>query len=278
MSIEGLVRADGIFLGRCSSYPRRAATVVVMRWLARVGFAVMLVGCTRENPDHQATEQAPSSSGGSAQTTGGSASRGPAGSTAMGLDGTSSLTVGPSTGADATQEGGGTSPSSEGPAPPGSCCAPHGSGGCNDPGVTQCVCDFDKTCCDEWRSDCVELVDTLDCPGDGCGLSLDACCTPHPSGGCGVSTVEECVCDFDSYCCDGNWDLECVIEAVDYCGLWTCSLGDCCTAQEASVPGCDDYEVAACVCVTIEFENCCQTEWDDDCVAVAEGRCGASCP
>ncbi len=42
-----------------------------------------------------------------------------------------------------------------------------------------------------------------------------SCCQPHASAGCADEVVETCVCDQDSYCCDGAWDQSCVNRVVD---------------------------------------------------------------
>jgi len=36
------------------------------------------------------------------------------------------------------------------------------------------------------------------------------CCQEHPEPGCNAPQVEECVCAFDSFCCDTEWDALCV--------------------------------------------------------------------
>jgi len=43
-----------------------------------------------------------------------------------------------------------------GTCPKSSCCDPHGFGGCDQPGCTQCVCEIDPVCCEaEWDGICV---------------------------------------------------------------------------------------------------------------------------
>lgn len=57
-------------------------------------------------------------------------------------------------------------------------------------------------------------------PDTGCPAPHD-CCTP---GGCGTgaSPFDSCVCAFDHYCCETEWDRQCIEEAQEpHCGL-TC--------------------------------------------------------
>lgn len=64
----------------------------------------------------------------------------------------------------------------------------------------------------------------------------------------------------------GDFDLFIDITAGD---------GDCCTANRA-VAGCEVPMIETCVCGMDSF--CCDTEWDDVCVALAQDECGALCP
>lgn len=60
---------------------------------------------------------------------------------------------------------------------------------------------------------CMDGVCQADCPG-----AADTCCTP---GDCTDTTISECVCDFDPYCCSAMWDAQCVMEAQAGCAI-TC--------------------------------------------------------
>eukprot|EP00743_Colponemidia_sp_Colp-15_P001206 GILK01001326.1.p1 GENE.GILK01001326.1~~GILK01001326.1.p1 ORF type:complete len:291 (-),score=12.70 GILK01001326.1:177-1049(-) len=52
--------------------------------------------------------------------------------------------------------------------------------------------------------------------GDDCSLGRD-CCLPFPGpGGCRDSSVFQCVCEFDSYCCTVSWDLVCIAQMHAY--------------------------------------------------------------
>ena len=53
------------------------------------------------------------------------------------------------------------------------------------------------------------------------------CCTTGHGAGCSDPDIEACVCAADPYCCDGEWDGDCVA-AVDAFGCGTCVVaGDC---------------------------------------------------
>lgn len=101
-------------------------------------------------------------------------------------------------------------------------CCITGGPGCDDSSVEACVCADDDFCCtDEWDSVCVGKVGSLLCapscdPDDADG----ACCEPHAGTGCEVNTVEMCVCEQDSACCDTEWDQFCVDEVASFeCGM-----------------------------------------------------------
>jgi hypothetical protein len=123
-----------------------------------------------------------------------------------------------------------------------------------------------------------------------------ACCDAAMTPGCaGDSTVEQCVCQVDAYCCDTMWDEACV-GLVDSEGCGDCGgsatggsgaggagagaggggdppvAGECCTPS--STPGCSEVGVQDCVCA--EDQYCCAIEWDDLCVELVESAsCGA---
>lgn len=102
----------------------------------------------------------------------------------------------------------------------------------------------------------------------------DDCCAPHPAIGCTDAKVEACVCELDRFCCEEEWDAECVAK-VDAFGCGECDpnfdAGDCCTPN--GTPGCDDPVQTECLCALDEF--CCATEWDHVCVdLLSESGCG----
>lgn len=81
------------------------------------------------------------------------------------------------------------------------CCVEHGTPGCDDddtPGVEDCVCSFDPSCCDtEWHFQCTQIAQ------DSCGLCCDDPC--HPS--CGGDPLCDPFCGGDPDCdpfCGGD--------------------------------------------------------------------------
>ncbi|MCH9680277.1 MAG: hypothetical protein K0V04_02495 [Deltaproteobacteria bacterium] len=82
----------------------------------------------------------------------------------------------------------------------GSCCAPNGTPGCEDPGIELCVCDLDPFCCSvEWDELCVDVSIDAGCdscipgtePGGtsgGGGTAGDSGTAIDPPGGSGSDT------------------------------------------------------------------------------------------
>ena len=63
---------------------------------------------------------------------------------------------------------------------------------------------------------------TLACTGtcdafDTAQCNAGNCCTSHGPT-CEVSTVSQCVCAIDPFCCNNSWDGICVNEAKNNCG------------------------------------------------------------
>ena len=106
----------------------------------------------------------------------------------------------------------------------------------------------------------------------------DACESGSP--GCADPGIEACVCDFDDYCCQTEWDSICVTLATLACdadcdSIPTCGSGGPCEAGHDG-PGCDDE--ACCTTVCLEDPFCCVSNWDDFCVARATLACGNEVP
>ncbi|MBK8234411.1 MAG: hypothetical protein IPK74_02535 [Deltaproteobacteria bacterium] len=110
------------------------------------------------------------------------------------------------------------------------------------------------------------------------------CCLPASGSGCGDTTVQDCVCTADPYCCASAWDELCVSH-VEILSCGSCdmpgpqgvdvSLLECCQPHDG--PGCGDRLLAQCVCASDPF--CCDVAWDDVCVdAIAANGCGDCMP
>jgi len=144
----------------------------------------------------------------------------------------------------------------------GDCCSSHGSVGCSDPGVTQCVCAMDPFCCQSmWDGLCVEEAKQCGaqcgcvpscagkaCGNDGCGGQCGAC---PPNAVC---TNFQCVPFCTPQCMTANGQpKEC---GPDGCGgqCGTCAVGEQCNSQ------------GQCVCVP----NCVNKQCGPD-------GCGGSC-
>jgi len=76
------------------------------------------------------------------------------------------------------------------------------------------------------------------CPSD-CGTCAGSCCEDNNSIGCVDPDIVDCVCAFDSYCCETEWDATCAEQvdslgcgscaAVPFCGDGICDAGDTCS-------------------------------------------------
>ena len=171
-----------------------------------------------------------------------------------------------------------------------SCCEPHRGSGCDDPELATCVCDQEASCCAfDWDAACVDLAaqcggcgaatgETTGTTGETTGGSDPVCCTGSKQPGCAEDPVlEACVCGLDSYCCDNEWDDQCVQQAVRACGSECGGMGGEACCSPSGIPGCaEDPALEACVCAIDSY--CCDNEWDAMCTAVAQNDCGLACP
>jgi hypothetical protein len=211
------------------------------------------LGCTAPNP---AFGEGTGSMGGDA--TGGDATGGVATMTTTGNatvpesttdpDGTAS-TVGP--------EGTSTEDSTTGTIDR-HCC---GEDDCSDP-VRECVCDLGPLiCCDGgWTPACSDVV--IAC-GGSCGGEVFPCCVPRPGPACSGVALIPGFCLANPECCLTEWGPACVNAydaATGECGLVDCGLVH-------GTPGCDDPDIAECVCTTGGMPQCCTEAWDSECVA-----------
>ncbi len=118
-----------------------------------------------------------------------------------------------------------------------------------------------------------------DCPGAG------DCCADNGTPGCSNEACCEGVCAQDPFCCDTEWDGQCVAAA---CGLSACGCpaeacegdpcgapasGDCCVNN--GTPGCDDAACCESVCARDPF--CCTDAWDGLCAGEAASDANCDC-
>jgi len=155
------------------------------------------------------------------------------------------------------------------------CCSTSSLPTCSDPEVSACVCELDPYCCEvEFDSICVQ--ESLGQCGGTCPAGEGSCCEAQEGPGCEDTEVLSCLCAIDMQCCTGSYDEVCAQEAIASCGA-SCEFpapdSDCCSPGEN--PSCTDTEVADCTCDIDPF--CCAHPFDDNCVAIAAGLCGAEC-
>ena len=136
-------------------------------------------------------------------------------------------------------------------------CIHDGGGQCNNNGVL----DELETDIDCGGPDCQACPDGANCFGNGDCLSqncIDGVCFPPATGFCS-----------DLQC---NGQVENCHNCSQDCG--PCGTGDCCT-ETLGQASCSDQVITECVCALDPF--CCETEWDNICVGIANDDCGAGC-
>ena len=163
--------------------------------------------------------------------------------------------------------------------PAGDCFVPHDLPGCRDGTCCGAVCAVDPLCCSvAWDDPCVTIAGEQRgvCVKIACGdFDAGPACEPHRNPACDNAECCKAVCLIDTYCCDVEWDQNCVDEAVGIpsCGCSyecgdTCA-GDCCRAHNNG--SCDDAECCATICALDPY--CCDTVWDSNCAADARSIC-----
>jgi hypothetical protein len=138
----------------------------------------------------------------------------------------------------------GWEPSGGEQAPSCSCDVTAGCDGCWCEPASECTTESSCWCDTTWGCDGCDC--DPECGGDSgcscdvsyaCDVGCESCdpeCTPEPdpwfgtcceasswATGCDNTTIEECVCGYDSYCCTTAWDDECVGK-VEWCGYGSC--------------------------------------------------------
>ena len=164
----------------------------------------------------------------------------------------------------------------------GSCFVPHQIPACSDRNCCAAVCAVDPLCCEASWDDCCVALATGE-PAAGCNLpkgkplctppecgdwTAGRCCEANGSPRCDNAECCEAVCAKDPFCCDTDWDLNCVSLARDEnaCGCVSeCGdecAGSCCEARDT--PYCNDAGCCDAVCAV--DPACCDFAWDTFCV------------
>ena len=168
-----------------------------------------------------------------------------------------------------------------------SCCTAHGSPGCDDLSIQQCVCadSLGSGCCSgNWTEVCAAVAES-------CGSCSGDCCLANNTPGCTGTSCEACVCALDYYCCDQSWDEVCMGIAIgskcaDECAVCdSCGNGSCgptesscsCSADCGSIcgDGCCSSEETPCGC-----PGDCGPICGDGCCTPGESSCSCAvdCP
>ena len=172
----------------------------------------------------------------------------------------------------------------------GSCYTDHGSAGCSDVQCCQAVCNVDPFCCTiAWDGGCASQAFTI-CgdPSDVCGTLGSGpeanrnCFMPSTGRGCTNYACCGIVCNnYDSYCCEVNWDAICAKEAASFCvmagntdGRGDCFTPHCCSGGPDCVQPCAACSDRGCASAVCNFDpTCCSVVWDESCVELALAVC-----
>ncbi|MFM7260206.1 MAG: dockerin type I domain-containing protein, partial [bacterium] len=157
----------------------------------------------------------------------------------------------------------------------GSCFSAHASPACRDGGCCSIVCTIDPFCCaTAWDEGCVAIASAGVCQQYLCGDSfLQPCSQTSANPACRDAQCCQAVCAISPTCCDIAWDAACVNLVPSTCGT-TCgdpSLQPC--SQTSTAPNCSNAQCCQAVCAI--DPTCCQTAWDEGCVAATAQACTA---
>lgn len=165
----------------------------------------------------------------------------------------------------------------------GSCFVAHPTPNCADSTCCNTVCAIDSFCCDVvWDGLCAQLAEvSCAAPSAICGPGNGnrSCWVPSYTRGCTDAACCESVCVIDPFCCESRWDAVCAAEAGFLCTRtfpWIVGTEGCLEQHES--PGCSNAECSRAVCSV--KPDCCQAEWDAECVLVVIAVCPnpESCP
>jgi len=97
------------------------------------------------------------------------------------------------------------------------CCETGHGMGCDDNDCESLICLNDSDCCTTvWDSACVASAEG-NCFVNGYCPAVSNCCDNAHGSGCNDPTCEQIICDFDPFCCDTDWDNQCIFEANEFC-------------------------------------------------------------
>ncbi len=103
----------------------------------------------------------------------------------------------------------------------GDCCSAHLGRGCNDAFCCDLICTALPSCCNLlWTAACAELANVacaVCAPPFVCPQPGDCCTSRFFTGGCEREACCRTVCEFDEFCCDGEWDDICAQNARSSC-------------------------------------------------------------
>jgi hypothetical protein len=151
-------------------------------------------------------------------------------------------------------------------------------------GCVSTVCAADPYCCSTlWDAQCVDEAKTMCQLSCNAGSSGNSCshdeCVDGGALTSGCSSCATTVCNSDPFCCNNEWDSQCIGEAEQLCGL-SCGGGGggSCAHDECSSGGSLNPSCSSCaqaVCSADPY--CCNTEWDGQCVDEVDAYCSFSC-
>lgn len=149
-------------------------------------------------------------------------------------------------------------------------CASQQAGLTCQPGTPAAV----DTCGDGIDNNCDGQID------ENCGCSHPICAAGDAlNADCGDPCVAQ-ICAKDSFCCDTQWDDQCIGQVASVCGTVQCLQGTCahslCSEGAALSSGCDGtLKCVEKICKTDSI--CCGQGWDDVCVGKVADICSFKC-
>ena len=160
---------------------------------------------------------------------------------------------------------------------PGDCLTTHGTPGCDHADCCTEVCGFMPACCSVmWDQGCVALAQ------ENCGIcgnpAAGSCLEEHLTAACDDVDCCTAICAIDPSCCQIRWDGLCALYAGFTCTFDPGICGDPDAGSCFSVhTGGACADVTCCEAVCAQDPSCCQSSWDNICVALAGVNCAGTC-